>query len=213
MSIVGRRIFIFVASMSLTVGVAWLVLRQEGASGSAIDSAPLVASDAPAPPGPRARGGRERPHIRAGGHPGGSMDGQTGASAAPAGVRALPILTVEDLYKVNRMLIPSFHAEGKKHYKKPELVKAYQDCGRDYALRQRLELPGEVDLELAYTLEVKNGKARLVDVERLEGGDDVLVDCIWRAQQWWHEPFDAPEAAEGTFRWSTDRQVALVPLS
>lgn len=125
-----------------------------------------------------------------------------------------PLMNAGQVYDLNPTLIPGFVAVSTDQLEDPENgpreTRAWGQCGWEHAERAGLPHEGAVRITLGYTLEVTNQEAVLVDLERLEGGDDELARCLRDARPWMNEPFKVPGAKDGTFRWQA--AAAAVPL-
>jgi hypothetical protein len=110
-----------------------------------------------------------------------------------------------EVYRKNPHLIPAFVEESKRQAQdldKGERDRAaWQRCGWEYAERNGLEHQGVATVTFAYALQVTRGEARLLDAERIYGGDDELARCLRGVRAWMSQPFPAPGATDGTFRW------------
>ncbi len=132
------------------------------------------------------------------------------APAVAAGTDGIPVQDVSEIYDRSPTLIPSFAAEGKKHYRDPKVVKAWRSCGEGFVRRQGLE-DTPVNITMAYTIEVKNQVARVTARDALEGGDDELMRCLWDAEEWMRHSFPAEGATDGIFRWRAPNYKVWAP--
>jgi hypothetical protein len=73
-------------------------------------------------------------------------------------------------------------------------------CARALMARRPEENRGGVAGTLGLTLDVEKGQARVVGVERVEGGDPEFVECMSAAMSWFSEPFPVDSTYEGTVR-------------
>jgi hypothetical protein len=117
-----------------------------------------------------------------------------------------PLLSVREIYELNPRLIPGLFAQSEAQLDDPQEgareQKAWARCGWEHGQRSGLGHQGVVRVTLGYTLQVSNERAVVLDLERLEGGDDELARCLTDARPWMKQGFPVPGAKDGIFRWT-----------
>jgi hypothetical protein len=86
-------------------------------------------------------------------------------------------------------------------------------CARELMARRPEENPGGVAGTLGLTLDVKKGEARVVGVERVEGGDPEFVECMSAAMSWFSEPFPVDSTYQGSVRTLWPYRVGAPPAA
>jgi hypothetical protein len=128
--------------------------------------------------------------------------------------RSLAVVGVGDIYAQNPDLIPAFAEYGAERVKSRDLWEAWKICGRQFGRRQGFdpaEPPRSIGITVVYTLKVERERAWVLGIDNQDGGDEELMRCFWRANEWLRHPFSVPGAVDGIFRWQAPYSVPWVP--